>query len=116
VSEGGGLDRAESPPRGYQVSGGLVPIPDPTLLTTQSLQREISSLKELISVELKSLDHRIVELSSYSKSRGEDIKSAAQILQNLLEEKIKKDAAVSDERFKAIGAQFTLNGTALTAA
>lgn len=30
-----------------------VPIPDPTILTTQSLQREISSLKELFYSEIK---------------------------------------------------------------
>jgi hypothetical protein len=108
---GTGSDRAESPPRGYQASGGLVPVPDPTLLTTQSLQREIAALKELFTTELKSIDQRISEVSAYSRARNEDIRSASTTLQALLEEKIDKLSAVCIEKFAGVGAQFAERDT-----
>lgn len=108
---GTGSDRAESPPRGYQASGGLVPVPDPTLLTTQSLQREIAALKELFTTELKSIDQRISEVSAYSRARNEDIRSASTTLQALLEEKIDKLSAVCIEKFAGVAAQFAERDT-----
>lgn len=36
--------------------GGMLPIPDPTLLTTQQLNREISALKEIINTRLNAMD------------------------------------------------------------
>jgi len=108
---GTGSDRAESPPRGYQASGGLVPVPDPTLLTTQNLLREISALKELFSTELKSLDQRISEVSTYSRARNDDIRSASVTLQALLEEKSDKLSAVCVEKFAGVAAQFAERDT-----
>jgi hypothetical protein len=81
------------------------------LLTTQNLLREISALKELFGTELKSLDQRISEVSSYSRARNEDIKSASATLQALLEEKIEKQALVSNEKFIGVGAQFAERDT-----
>lgn len=78
--------RKESPPRGYQSDGGLVPVPDPTALTTQALLREVSSLKELLAVEIAG-----------SKS--------------LFDEKIARYVAVSNEKFEAVAAQFSERDT-----
>lgn len=39
--------------------GGFVPVPDPTLLTTQQLNREIQSLKDLFDCRLDELAKRI---------------------------------------------------------
>jgi predicted nuclease with TOPRIM domain len=41
--------------RGYQEGGRLVPIPDPTLLTTQQLDREITNLETRMEAELKAI-------------------------------------------------------------
>jgi hypothetical protein len=78
--------RKESPPRGYQSDGGLVPVPDPTLLTTQNLLREIASLKELLE----------------SRSIG---------LNALFDEKISRYVSVSNEKFAAVAAQFSERDT-----
>jgi hypothetical protein len=102
--------------RGYQPGGGLVPIPDPSLLTTQALLREISGLKELNAVQFKSIDDKIDAVSSYSHQRGVDIDAAIKVVQRLLEEKIARNADVSNEKFEAINSQFMLNDTALKAA
>ncbi len=45
-----------------QLAAGLVPIPDPTILTTQALLREIAALKELVTTELECL-RRTVDLA-----------------------------------------------------
>jgi hypothetical protein len=37
---------------------GMRPVPDPTLLTTEALQREIKALKELLELRVNALDHR----------------------------------------------------------
>jgi hypothetical protein len=37
-------------------NGGLPPIPDPTLLTTQQLMREFTTLKELIFTRLDGME------------------------------------------------------------
>jgi hypothetical protein len=102
--------------RGYQPGGGLVPIPDPSLLTTEALQREIRGLKELNAVQLEAVKERINEVSNYSRQRGADIEAAIKVLQHLLEEKINRNADVSNEKFSAINTQFALNETALQAA
>lgn len=81
MTEGVGSERLESPPRGYQPGGGLVPVPDPTSLTTQALLREIAALKELVEVMIKASE-------------------------NLVDQKIVQSIAVSNEKFAAVAAQF----------
>jgi hypothetical protein len=78
--------RKESPPRGYQSDGGLVPVPDPTLLTTQALLREVASLKELMEVRISA--------------------NAA-----LYDQKIAEEGAISREKFAAVAAQFSERDT-----
>jgi hypothetical protein len=86
TDEDTGSRRKESPPRGYQDSGGLVPVPDPTLLTTQNLLREVASLKELLDAQIAATN-------------------------SLFDEKIARYVAVSNEKFEAVAAQFSERDT-----
>jgi hypothetical protein len=45
-------------------TGGSRPVPDPTVLTTQQLLREVLSLKELFNTRLEAMDKAIVLLQS----------------------------------------------------
>jgi predicted nuclease with TOPRIM domain len=58
--------------RGY-MEGGLVPIPDPTLLTTAQLDREIKNLEERIQAELKAVDGRIEAIRQVDQGHFERI-------------------------------------------
>ena len=60
---------------------GSVPVPDPTVLTTQSLLREIAALKELVESRISSVA-------------------------NIFDEKIKQVVARTDEVFSRIDVQF----------
>lgn len=59
----------------------IVPVPDPTILTTQSLFREIAALKELVSAQIAATA-------------------------NIFEERIKQVIARTDEIFARIDVQF----------
>jgi len=86
MTEGIGSERLESPPRGYQPGGGLVPVPDPTLLTTQNLLREVASLKELMESRINAS-------------------------QELVDQKIATSDAVANEKFIGVAAQFSERDT-----
>lgn len=49
-------DHAEPPRAAPMGPREWVPVPDPTVLTTQALYREVSSLRELIELRIESLD------------------------------------------------------------
>lgn len=111
MTEGTGADRAESPPRGYQASGGLVPVPDPTVLTTQALYREIAALRELMQTQLEALKLRLDHCDNQIEQHGGEIGVAATHLRNFLEEKIAKLDAVCSEKFTGVAAQFSERDT-----
>jgi hypothetical protein len=106
VSEGTGADRAESPPRGYQASGGLVPVPDPTLLTTQNLLREIAALRELLQTQLEAISNRVDANTEDVLRWDVSIKDATGHLRDLMEQKISELRSVSEEKFEGIANQF----------
>jgi hypothetical protein len=62
------------------------PVPDPTLLTTENLRREISNLKELTDTKFAGIN-------------------------DLFSSELEKLASVTSERFTAVGAQFTERDT-----
>jgi hypothetical protein len=74
---------------------GLTPIPDPTLLTTQQLEREIAHLKELFASRLAEMD-KAVQLLQMSANRSPTINEV--FLQH-------------EERFKSIVTQFAERDT-----
>jgi hypothetical protein len=106
VNEGTGLDRAESPPRGYQASGGLVPVPDPTLLTTQLVDKAITALEGKLQTRFDAMD-RAAELVREDYTRvPTQVDRAILNLRDLLEQKIDNLHSVSDEKFEGIANQF----------
>jgi hypothetical protein len=79
---------AESPPRGYQASGGLVPVPDPTLLTTAQLDREIRNLEAKIITRLDAMDMAAKILHEDYTRIPTELDRQIKHLRELLEEKI----------------------------
>ena len=69
------------------------PDPDPTLLTTENLRREIANLKELVEAKFEANDE------------------AEFALKELLLTKIEQLAAVTNERFTGVAAQFAERDT-----
>ncbi len=109
-----------------QPGGGSVPVPDPTVLTTQNLQREIATSREniearmdgafdamdakisgnlsMLMTRLDGMDKAIVLLHT-DTDRHVDVANAQ--LQKLLEEKISSIIRQFDEKFHSIATQFT---------
>lgn len=93
-------------PRGYISGGGLVPVPDPTKLTTDQLRQEIKALRELIESRINSIEslHSVLE----QKVEGDKtaFAKADQNLRELMEEKICRLRSTNEEIFERINVQF----------
>lgn len=76
-------------------TGDLVPRPDPTLLTTQQLLREMSALKELLFTRLEGMDRATDLLHANFTQVPSDVDRAVTHLKDL-----------HDERFTSIETQF----------
>ncbi len=96
----------------YQGSG-RTPVPDPTLLTTAALTREIASLKEVIFTRLDAMD-KAVSLFTESITRvPTDTDKQIQHLKEFVLERMEgivnqgvSGAALQNERFAAVQRQF----------
>jgi len=103
------------------------PDPDPTVLTTENLRREIGNLKDLIEVRLTENAKAITLVQTATdKFRDEATLLTQQAISHLkdlmiavmqghvaaLAGKIEKSQGETDERFRAIQTQFTLLGKA----
>lgn len=73
--------------RSNREAEGSRPVPDPTLLTTEALNREIATIKELLSVEIKhrgdltdtqfrNVDDRLEDLAARTEEQKSDTKAA----------------------------------------
>lgn len=83
-------------------SGGTVPIPDPTLLTTQMTWREIGALKELLETRLDAMDEALnVARNNYTRVPT-DIDKAIGPLRELLTTRLE----TIDERFSGVSQRF----------
>lgn len=74
------------------------PLPDPTVLTTQQLQREIMALREIIEARLAGNDKLSNVLQSQVDSRSDSIKAEVGHLRTEHEEKFKSIATQFTER------------------
>ncbi len=81
--------------------GDLVPRPDPTVLTTSQLIREVSALKELIYVQFESRDKSIDTLRGESEARLEEGLRTLHNATELRDEKI-RGLYAAQEAFKEL--------------
>jgi hypothetical protein len=86
-----------------------VPVPDPSLLTTQALQREIFSLRELLEVKLKGSDGSNAAVRTIIETRLDGMDKAIKLLQDTadkfparIDEKIIALKEVHEEKFLAL--------------
>jgi len=91
------------------------PIPDPTLLTTQQLMRELASLKELIFTRIAGMDEATKLLQAQADRVPSDTDKAIQHLRELTETRFdaielrfeaRNTEKLYDEKFHSIETQF----------
>lgn len=82
-------------PNQQQQSGDIRPIPDPTVLTMQALERAISTLKELTQTRLSAMD----EATRILQARADKVPNEVDV-------KVLHLQALHDEKFKSIDKQF----------
>jgi hypothetical protein len=103
-------------------NSGRVPVPDPTILTTAALLREIAALKESTNIRVNGIEQRMVEMVSGAIkalegviiTRLEGMDRALELLQSTadkfpqrIDEKIGSLGKVHEEKFHSIQTQFT---------
>jgi hypothetical protein len=76
---------------------GSRPVPDPTVLTTQQLNREILSLKELLAARFEGYD-KAIELLQARADKSPSI--------DVVDVNVKSLGALVDEKFKGVQIQF----------
>jgi len=108
-------------------SGDLRPVPDPTVLTTAQLQREIAALKEVLSTRLDGMDRAMTLFAENIHRVPSETDRAIGQLKALHETLIRERFAATALQFASIQTQFAerdvrneqmerKNDTALTAA
>lgn len=99
------------PPR----EDGLIPVPDPTRLTTEQLQREIFGLRELLEVKLGEASSAVDLVRKIIETRLDGMDEAIRLLQDTadkfhdrfpvrIDEKIAALREVNEQRFNAVTA------------
>lgn len=104
--------------------GGSKPVPDPTLLTTQQLQREIRQILEFIEAKMRG-NREVLEFKCETLARDiEKLRLDARYQQEQLERKIQESVTASiiqlketrDEKFKTIQVQYEDTKTSIATA
>ena len=75
-----------------------VPVPDPTVLTTAALLREIGALKELFEVRFSAMDGRLGHMQLTLDQRGIAIRTELETLDKLFDEKLLRIQTQISER------------------
>lgn len=95
-------DRADRP----ESRNNMTPVPDPTVLTTQQLQREITATKEVVETKLNGIREKI-------ETRIEGMDKAIELLQastnkfpDNIERAVERLQELHDEKFSSIETQF----------
>lgn len=84
----------------------VVPVPDPTALTTDQLRREIGALREIITARLDGNERFVDTLKEAVEHRQEAIDTSALALRELMMSEINKLALVTEEKFSGVSNQF----------
>lgn len=82
------------------------PRPDPTLLTTQQLLRELASLREVIETRLAAMDRATELLSATVNRTPTQIQTEIAHVRELIQEKLGSLGGSAEEKFKSIELQF----------
>ena len=115
--DGSGSERRESPYLVYQERGAVVPVPDPTLLTTSLVEKAIGALRSELSVQFTAMaeatrlvrdayDKLVDGIPSQLSEQSEKLKELWAATLAATEERIKKLDDVSKEQFARIAIQF----------
>jgi hypothetical protein len=89
--------REDDPP------GGLLPRPDPTVLTTSQLLREIAGVREYIDSNVHVLEQRFADIDRATQLRREAFENQVKSLNDVVEERFR----TLDQRFDVIAERFT---------
>ena len=84
----------------------VVPVPDPTALTTDQLRREIGALREIITARLDGSERFVETLKETVDHRQAVIDATALSLRELMMSEIGKLALVTEEKFSGVSNQF----------
>jgi cobalamin biosynthesis Mg chelatase CobN len=90
---GGGFDRED---------GGSRPVPDPTVLTTEQLLREISSLRSYIDGKFEVIQERLNGVDKATVLREENFKN----FRSRVDEKVQHLTDLRAEQFKTVEVRF----------
>jgi hypothetical protein len=88
-------------------AGDWRPVPDPTLLTTEQLLREIAALRELIFTRIDGMDTATALLSETVNRTPTIIQTEIAHVRELMAGEFSRMAGLSEERLKGIELQFT---------
>jgi hypothetical protein len=89
--------REDDPP------GGLLPRPDPTVLTTNQLLREIAGVREYVDANVRILEQRFADIDRATQLRREAFEGRVQSLDDVIEQRFR----ALDQRFDVIAERFT---------
>lgn len=91
---------ADSKTSYIETTTNRLPVPDPTILTTQQLVREVGSLKELFETRLDAMDKAIVLLQAFADRQPTttSVAHSVEALKELMEEKFAGVKTRIDER------------------
>lgn len=81
--------------------GGSRPVPDPTVLTTEQLERAIKAERERVDGQIQVLEERLAGIDRATELRLKDIIDIPKII----DEKIRHLKDLTSERFDSIGRQ-----------
>jgi hypothetical protein len=104
----------ETTPRSRREDSGsdLVPRPDPTVLTTEQLRRELSNLREIIEAELRAVSARLDSMDKAADLLHANLTAIVHPndltkIRDVVVGRIEKSDLVGDEKFARIETQFT---------
>ena len=90
-------DKNETIPR------GSTPVPDPTILTTQQLYREIAASREIIEANIKSLETRLTGMDTATQLN----KAEQEKMPRMIDEKVCQLRKIMDEKFGTVDEKFS---------
>lgn len=95
-----------TPPNPADATGDR-PVPDPTVLTTDNLRREIGHLHDQVMAEIRIRDERLDGIDEATKLRSDSITHIAETVDG----KVLHERELTEERFASVAQQFSERDT-----